>query len=204
MLTNSLIFRITADAYGQVLRFQQEIDHAVLCYQIETRGQALVVRLGSKTGLRKISELPQPGAAEPYYGTLGGAYRFTFHPMVGGCELELTNQMGGFAFFYPQRFDPLRMYLFNPPEETCISDFDAPDAVLEASMGSLHQWDSVNQIIQFRIPPLLYKTFNDWPWSHRPLYAYDFTFIPTSSGCLSRVTARESGVVLELTGEEAL
>jgi len=204
MLTNSLLFRIADSAYGQVLAYQQEIDQMVLRYQIETRGQALVVRLGGKTGLQKINALPEPGIAEPYYGTLGGAYRYTFHPMVGGCELEVANQMGGFAFFYPERFDSLRLYLFDPPVETCVEDDDAPNALLEASMSDLYENAPGCQEIRFRVPPLLYKAFSDWPWSRRPLHAYDFTFIPTSASCLARVTARESGVVLELTGEQAL
>lgn len=204
MLTNSLIFRIGASAYGQVLTYQQELDQAVLRYQIETRGQALVVRYGMETGLRKINAVPEPGTAEPYYGTMGGAYRFTFHPMVGGCELEVVNQMGGFAFYYPDRFDPLKLYLFEPPDETFVNDEAAPDALLAASAGDLYQHCPEDREMRFHIPPLMYKTFSDWPWSRRPLHAYDFTFIPTGSGCLARVTARESGVVLELTGEQAV
>jgi hypothetical protein len=124
--------------------------------------------------------------------------------VVGGCELEVTNQMGGFAFFYPERFSPLRLYLFDPPEEMCVGDDEAQKALFRASLSDLYQRDRHNRQMIFRIPPQLYKTFSEWPWSRRPLHGYNFTFIPTSATCLVKVTARESSVVLDLNQEERL
>ena len=116
-IKTSLLFCLNGSAYDQLITWQQRVDQNVLRHQLETRGQALVVRLRDQAGVQKITNLPEPGEAEPYYGAFGGAYRYTFHPLAGqprdGCELEVFNQMGGFAYFYPTRIEPLHLFLLN-------------------------------------------------------------------------------------------
>lgn len=198
-MSTSIHFTIMKESYKQVYAWQQEVNQAILRHQIETRGQALVTRLGKEMGVQKIHDLPALGEAEPYFGALGGAYRYTFHPLVGGCELEVHNQMGGFAFYYPERFEPLRLFLFDPPEVIETEDETWHASLLDEDLTGLHEHDTVNSAMHFRISPLLYQLFSNWPWSRRPLYAYDFIFVPHASGSLIHIRSRESGVMLELT-----
>jgi hypothetical protein len=204
MPINALTFRVSAGAYQRVKQYRTEINQAVLRHQLETRGEALVVRHGNTTGLQKINVLTEIGLSEPYYGAMGGAYRFIFHPVVGGCHLEVQNVMGGFAFFYPTRFDPLQIYLFDPVEEHHVTDENTPGGVLGDSQIDLFQHNCGIEEITFHIPPLLYAAFNEWPWARMPLHAYDFIFTPTASGCQASIRARESSVTLTLVGEDML
>jgi len=218
-IKTSLLFRVNNNAYHQMISWQKRVDVDVLRHQIETRGQALVVRLGSQVGLQKITSLPELGDADPYYGAFGGAYRFTFHPLSGpqtgplsaeqsapltgplpaGCELEVFNQMGGFAYFYPTRIDPLRLFLPNPPELQRMSNgYTRP---LEAPPPFPIENDPQAGEMSFRIHASLYATLTQWGWYGRSLSAYDFIFIPTTASCLVRVRMRESGAILDLLKE---
>jgi hypothetical protein len=218
----SLLFTLQGDSYRQMMQWRQQIDLEVLRHQIEIRGQALVTRLGDQFGVQKVSSLPELGEADPYYGAYGGAYRFTFHPLSGprtgplsaeqsmpltgplpiGCELEVFNQMGGFAFFYPHRIDPLRLFLPNPPSLSRQSN--GHSRPLNNPTGSFASFTSENPEtgeMRFQITAPLYAALTQWGWYGRSFSAYDFIFIPTSSGCLVRVRMRERNVVLELNKE---
>lgn len=197
----SIRFSINKISYKQIMTWQREINQAILRHQIETRGQALVTRLGDEIGVRKIDTLPEPGQAEPYFGALGGAYRYTFHPLVGGCELEVVNLMGGFAFYYPERFPPLHLFLFDPPEMIETNEDETQDRMLDEELDNLFEHDPQAGTMRFNVSPLLYQTFIDWAWSRRPLHAYDFIFTPNEGGCLIQVRSREGKVVLDLTQE---
>lgn len=219
-IQTSLLFILQGDAYRQVKRWQQQIDLDILRYQIENRGQALVTHLGNKIGVQKISRLPAPGEAEPYYGAYGGAYRYTFHALSGpktgplsaeqtmpltgplpiGCELEVYNQMGGFAFYYPQRIDALRLFFPEPPSILRVSNGHTRPLI---SPAVIVDCPKDNQKL-FHITAPLYSMLTQWGWYGRSLSAYDFIFIPTSTGCLVRVRMRERGVILELTKESEL
>ncbi len=218
-IQTSLLFILRGDAYRRVKSWQQRIDQEILRYQIETRGQALVTRLGQELGVQKISTLPEPGEAQPYYGAFGGAYRFTFHPLSGpqtnplsaeqslpltgplpsGCELEVFNMMGGFAFYYPKRIDPLRLLLPNPPELAYNSNGHSPAA--SETAADLIQEDAETGEMRFQITAPLYTTLTQWGWYGRSLSAYDFTFTPAASVCLVYVRMRERGALLELVKE---
>lgn len=222
MIKTSLQFRLTGNAYHQMITWQQRVDLEVLRHQLETRGQALVTRLRGQAGIQKMTTLPERGEAEPYYGAFGGAYRYTFRPLSGprtgplsseqsapltgplpgGCELEIFNQMGGFAYFYPTRIDPLRLFLPDPPELQRLSNGHTrpfgeqqPDPIEE---------DPQAGEMRFRITSALYSTLTQWGWYGRALSAYDFIFIPTTSSCLVRVRMRESGAILDLVKESPL
>jgi hypothetical protein len=204
--STSLLFRIPGPSYLQVTAWQQEIDTAVLRHQIETRGQALVLRRGAHDGVEKICSMPETSDVQPYYGTYGGAYRYAFHPLLEGCELEVSNQMGGYAFYYPERFDPLRMYLFDSPvlDEKIATGGNGHDAEPKQARCTIFREDLRSEAMLFSIPSVLFTTFTDWPWAHRPLHAYDFIFLPGLTNCQVRVRARESGVELDLTPSAAI
>jgi hypothetical protein len=221
-IKTSLLFRLKGNDYRQVIKWQQQVDMDILRHQLETRGQALVMRLGDQVGMKKIIDLPALGEADPYYGAFGGAYRYTFHPLsepktgplsmdqaapltkalLHGCEVEICNQMGGFAYFYPTRISPLRLCLANPPELQHVSNESTrplgdplPDSV---------ENDSHEDEIHFRITTSLYSTLMQWGWYGRALSAYDFIFIPTTSSCLTRVRMRESGAIIDLVKESSI
>lgn len=214
-----LRFRISGQPYRQILDWQANIDHSILIHQLRTRGQALVTKRlveqaapalngsalnGSSDTVLKIRDLPEQGAYQPYYGT-NGAYRFTFQPMVEGCRLEVYNQMGGFAFYAPDRIDPLNLYLFQPVEEvTCAMDVFKDAPLQPENDPPMFEHDCESGQLVFTLLGQPYRNFTNWAWSRRALHAYHFIFTPTHDGCETRVFARESGVTLDLTSQDTL
>lgn len=194
-----LIFRLTSDACQQVTAWQQTVDLEVIRYQILHRGQAMVVRYGAQYGLQKLTSLPALGEAEAYYGMFGGAYRYTFQPTTEGCDLEVCNQMGGFAYFYPDAIPPLNLHLSTEPELVLRRRSRKVTAPLEAAPFTQENGEMI-----FRIPSHLYINLSRWAWYGRSLDFYRFIFVPTTTDCLVRVWMPESEAMVDLVKEERL
>lgn len=200
-MTMSICFEIHGDAYWQMTAWQQSVDMEILRYQLETRGHAMVTRLKGVDGLQRVGELPGLGEAVPYYGTYGGAYRYIFHPSQKSCDLEVFNQMGGFAYFYPTRIEPLQIRLFDS------MDFQFPyegrTAALVNSQLPIDENNPQTGILRFQITASLYRKLMEWTWIGQPWSAYNFVFVPTTGACLAHVIVREVGAKLWLSKEES-
>lgn len=196
-----LLFRCSGEAYQHVSAWQMTVNQEILRYQIETRGHALV--RASNGNAIKITKVPAVGEREPYYGMIGGAYRYTFHPIDDpenpGCELEVYNQMAGFAYFYPHRLDPLILHLSDPPETLTPNGPKRTSRLRIKTTGHLRGGEA-----RFLIPETAISVLVEWPWFGRSLSAYDFIFTPTTSDCLIRVRARYSDAYIDLVREETV
>jgi hypothetical protein len=196
-----ILFRFSGEAFQHVSAWQMTINQEILRYQVETRGHALV--RASNGGAIKITEVPALGEREPYYGIIGGAYRYTFHPIetadFSGCELEVFNQMAGFAYFYPHRLDPLILRVPEPPELLLPGGPKRTASLRIKTTGLLRAGEA-----RFIIPDSAMSALAGWPWYGRNLSAYDFIFTPTANHCLIRVRARSSDAFIDLVREETV
>ena len=196
-----ILFRCSGEAFQHVSAWQMTINQEILRYQVETRGHALV--RASNGGAIKITEVPALGEREPYYGVVGGAYRYTFHPIettdFSGCELEVFNQMAGFAYFYPHRLDPLILRVPEPPELLLPGGPKRTASLRMKTTGLLRAGEA-----RFLIPNSAMGALAGWPWYGRSLSAYDFIFTPTANHCLIRVRARSSDAYIDLVREETV
>ena len=77
-----LLFCFSGDAYRQVSAWQMSVNQEILRHQVMTRGEALVLTSTGKPV--KITRVPSIGEYQPYYGKLGAAYRYSFHPLDFG------------------------------------------------------------------------------------------------------------------------
>lgn len=204
MVTNTftgigLLFRCSGEAYQHVSAWQMTINQEILRYQVETRGHALV--RASNGNAIKITQVPALGEREPYYGAIGGAYRYTFHPIETpenpGCELQVFHQMAGFAYFYPHRLEPLVLRLPDSPQTLSPHGPKRTSSMKIKTTGRLGRGEA-----RFLIPETALTELMGWAWFGRSLSAYDFIFTPTTGRCLIRVRARSSDAFINLVGEE--
>lgn len=196
-----ILFRCSGESFQHISAWQMTINQEILRYQVETRGHALV--RGSSGNAIKIVQVPALGEREPYYGSIGGAYRYTFHPIetpeFSGCELEVYNQMAGFAYFYPHHLEPLILRVPEPPEP--LNHHGAPKTASHKmkTTGLLRAGEA-----RFIVPETAMTHLSEWPWYGRDLSAYDFIFTPTTRNCLIRVRARSSEAFIDLVREETV
>lgn len=70
-----------------------QADHDYLRVQLERQGRATVVRLGERRRLLTITELPELGDADPFYGTFGGGFPFCLRPTRYDCRLVVEARL---------------------------------------------------------------------------------------------------------------
>lgn len=198
----TLRFTVPPDAVAVYRSWRMTADLAYLEGQLQRRGWAEVVRLGTEEGLIRITELPSPGEADPRYGDFGGGFDFCFQPGRGSCRLTVTAP-------------PMTIPLF-PPDEAAhspvvdsldldIEPMDLLDTIIKTpgNYGILD--DCPNDPAQpwrFAITGPRIKRLAGLGWDYAVPTAYTYTFVPTNVGCAVHVVNLHSGVLMDLTEED--
>lgn len=78
--SSGIFFRIRDPFTSQIVAWRQDVDEAVLRYQLGQRPEIMAIGLDGQ-GLTRISEIPERGRFMSYYGMAGGGFTFTFHPV---------------------------------------------------------------------------------------------------------------------------
>lgn len=192
--TSSLVFTLSGATHKQVRQWVVDTDHMVLRYQYARQGKVLVVNWYGHRHFQQISELPAPGEAEPWYGTINDAYSYEFQPHAeGGYQLTVRNDLDkrGFPSLFPP--EPVAPYTVQSPE--------TPQWVEEDFDGLVD--NLIARRARFGINPHHLEPLALWPWWGEPLSAYTFTFVPSSVGTFSAVKHLATGGELSLTtGDE--
>lgn len=192
-------FTIPLDAVARYRSWRTQADLDYLRVQLERRGWASVVCLGDERGLDKITELPAPGFAEPYYGTFGGGFPFTFHPERQACRLIVAAPpliMLGMP--RDQRELPpvaASLELLLPPLEVL-----AERVVTPGDYGILEDCpDKPGLPWVFGVSGPKVAWLIERGWDSAVVSAYSYTFVPTNVGCFAYVTDAKTGTVINLT-----
>lgn len=198
----TLRFTVPPDAVAVYRSWRMTADLAYLEGQLQRRGWAEVVRLGTEEGLIRITELPSRGEADPRYGDFGGGFDFCFRPSRIGCRLTIDA--------------PPLVILSLPPDQMVLPPVVDP---LDFEVGSIALLntplttpgntgifddcpDDPGQPWHFAITDPRIQRLVDWGWDHAVPTAYAYTFIPTNVGCMVRVADVHSGAQIDLTEED--
>lgn len=199
MGTFELQFHVGGEAYQQVREYRVEMDHRVIRNQIERRGNAIVTRLRDQEMLNFVRELPQPGEATPYYGTVGTGYRYTLQPQAKGCSLKVENLASGVGLFCSEVLPEIEISLDEGVELREVSNGGLKGLPRHAGYA-FHEEEDTQEIV-LSVTPDLYAKLVAWKYYGKPLSEYVFVFSPLKVGNLVRVRHQESGEEIDLTGE---
>ncbi len=194
-----LAFKIPATLYRQILTWQQAIDLEIMCYQIERFGRAMVIKRGGEGRVQQVSQVPAPGEAQPYYGEIGGAYCYLFHPQCDGCVLRVENIVSGRVLFHPDPIPPLELFVPDPVELHTFPNGN--QSFLKPDVGYIFVDNTQledGQVI-FTITQDIYPRLAAWKRYGEPPAAYIFKFNPTLIGCFVHVEHIQTGEVLDVT-----
>jgi len=186
-----MYFDIPAAQVNDIVAWILSADKTYLRQQIERRGFAQVIDMNGRPGFERITEVPAVlGTAFPYYGTFGGAYRFSFTMRDHGTHLLVEHNLGK------------NMAL--PPLEIMLDDH--PHFETASEQTSHWYYNRVEFLVKKRddnhtmhIDGEIYSNMIAAGWQKDFAHEYMYQFNPTSVGCLIRIQHLASGELHDLT-----
>ncbi len=203
MEKNALIFTISGENYRKVIQYRQATDHHIIQSQIKNKGHALITNLYGVHAFTTINEVPEVGAAVPWYGTLGGGYRYTFTLRTEGGQLALDNIASENALICPEILPSLEL--------TLAAGFFKQDTLEKPEPTNLfaifNHWNLVDEHAAqeemiFRITPDIYPRLINWTHWGKDINGYKFLFTPLSVGVEVIVHQEANGEEINLTADE--
>ena len=180
---------------AHLINWVHEIDWRIIADQIERKGTATVFYKtpgDSFPSFHQLNELPEErGLYRPHYGDTGGGFEYIFRAMPEGTQVSGYSQG---AKFYHIEAPPLEIVLPLKIES------QVPEA-LQTGYGILapHDNDFNAGENYFGFYGDFFTIFNNWQWYSEDVEAFEFSFVPTSVGCLVRILCDENGETLDLT-----
>jgi hypothetical protein len=191
-VTNDMMyFDIPAAKVNDIAAWILLADEAYMRRKIETNGFATVIKLNGVNGLSRITEIPKlAGTAEPYYGTIGGAYHFRFQ-WVGPDTLLKIEHVNGRSIGVHEHV----VWLGNQPR-------------FESHAQPSNHWymNRLERLIENRnynysmyIDGEIYANMVAVGWQKESARRYFYEFIPTTVGCVIKVRDHETQLTHDLT-----
>lgn len=201
LTVSELIFRITGEAYAQVVRYRQEMNYQIIRDQIERKGRAMIERYRGERRFGPISDLPAIGEAVPWYGDVGTGYSYTLRPQVQGCMLKIENVANGKSFFCSKALPPQEIHTPVGPVLKTFTDGTGKDSPRHVGYAFVEDEDAGELLLS--ITADLYPLLAAWSHYGKALRQYEFIFGPLTVGTLIEVRHVESGEGLDLTKDVA-
>ncbi|HEX5692889.1 MAG TPA: hypothetical protein VFX76_22915 [Roseiflexaceae bacterium] len=175
---------VTGPAYQALIDWRQNTDVEVMRAQIADLGRAMVIRLHGKNMLKAIADLPDPGEAEPYYGSFGGGYQYRFNYGEQGWLLQVENL--AHRSFRSGLQEPLPALLLDDPANVRVHALpESPSGMKYSGARGLRSNGDYEQAEQafFSIHEEMYAKLAEWGWTPARIAQYAYIFVPLSVGC---------------------
>lgn len=199
MSHQQITFRVPYSITQAVIAWQQMVSWHIVTYQINTFGFSRIVRYMDHKRFTKLDKIPEFGTAEPYYGMVGGGYRYSFQPdSDGNCLLTITSSADKQQpRLYDKPMPPLKLWVPNcmalRPVDAAFTLFSphviSEHTVTEASVDEMQFWIHMDWM-----PRLLQRG-----WTEETAVSFQYTFVPHSVGCEIFVSQSDSDEEYHLT-----
>ncbi len=200
MAAQALILSVPREQTAQIRDWQHQINHDVLRYQIESRGAAVVLRYRDREQLHRLQEVPEVGEADPWYGDVGGGYRFEFIPDTApgasatdddmACTLVVHSTVSNRSLFYDAEIRPLRLRLARGYhiEELALTGEMLGGAIQAHYWGNYPGLYPEIDTIVFGIQGPAYANLVEWGWRPETAGNYYYSVTPLSVATPVQVT----------------
>ena len=186
-----MCFEIPAVQVNEIVTWILRADETYMQQQIERHGFAQVIGLNGVRGFERITALPAvAGIAVPYYGTIGGAYVFSFTLHENETRLLVEHRLGD-----KMGLSPLEVKFENQPR------FET-----HAEQTSRWYYNRVEFLIDKRnvdysmcIDGEIYANMLAVGWQKEIAHEYRYQFNPTTVGCTIHIHHLPDGQSHDLT-----
>ena len=192
-----ILINLCPEDSAHLINWVQEIDWRIIKRQIERGGTPTVFYKASGETFARfvhLEELPEErGIYRPHYGDIGGGFEYIFRAAPEGTKVSGYSQG---AKFYRIEAPPLEITF---PQKI---EIEIPEK-LQENFGILSPHDNhfKEGETQFGFYGKFFSIFHNWQWYGEDVEAFEFSFVPTSIGCLVSVLHVQSNEALDLTGD---
>lgn len=192
---SGILINLNPENSAHLINWVQEIDWRIIAAQIERKGTATVFYKtpdDSFPSFHQLNELPEKrGLYRPHYGDTGGGFEYAFRATSKGTQISGYSQG---AKFYRIEAPPLEIVLPLKIESQVPEELQKGYGILAP-----HDNDFNKGANHFGFYGDFFAIFNNWQRYSEDVEAFEFSFVPTSIGCLVRILHLESGETLDLT-----
>ena len=188
-----MCFDIPATQVNDIVTWILNADKVYLQQEIERRGFATVIDLNGQPGFVRITEVPPVmGKSTPYYGTIGGAYRFLFTVDNGLPLLRIEHHLGK-----SMELQPYEALL----EQKIRFETHASPSMHWYSNRLEYLMQNRNAGYSMFIDGEIYENMAAVGWEKESAHEYMYQFTPTTVGCLIRIHHLPTSQLHDLTAD---
>lgn len=190
-----ILINLNPEDSAYLINWVHEIDWRIIAAQIERKGTATVFYKtpgDSFPSFHQLNELPEErGLYRPHYGDTGGGFEYVFRAMPEGTQVSGYSQG---AKFYRIEASPLEIVLPLQIESQVPEELQKGYGILAPHDNAFNAGGN-----PFGFYGDFFSIFHNWQWYSEDIETFEFSFVPTSIGCLVRILHVESGETLNLT-----
>lgn len=183
-------FEIPADNVREIVAWINLTDQEYMRRRFERNGRVMITSLNGESVLQTVDYLPEPGTAQPYYGMIGGVYRFAFTSQANDTILQVK-----YSVQTPTPVEPYTTML-GASLQTGLQENSAAQWYYNRLESIL---DNPSQSHRMYIDGEIYSNMLAAGWEKESAREYRYEFVPTTIGCFVSILHITSGQLHDLT-----